>query len=50
MTACADMPTGYQPHDRHSPRTNPWEPLYACETEDAVKLAPQTRDPTASST
>ena len=32
-------PPGYQPHTRRSPLTDPWEPLFARETESAVHLA-----------
>lgn len=38
------MPTGYRPHTRRSPLTDPWEPLFARETEDTVQLALQIRD------
>lgn len=37
------MPDGYQPHTRHSPLTDPWEPLFALETADAVQLALEIR-------
>jgi uncharacterized protein (TIGR00369 family) len=33
------MPTGYSPHTRRSPLTEPWEPLFARETANAVQLA-----------
>ena len=33
------MPEGYQRHTRRSPLTDPWEPLFARETADAVQLA-----------
>ena len=44
MTAAAP-PEGYQPHDRRSPLTRPWEPLYARRTERAVQLAVEIREP-----
>ena len=31
-------PAGFQPHDRKSPLTEPWEPLYSRKTERAVVL------------
>ncbi|MBS0360451.1 MAG: PaaI family thioesterase [Proteobacteria bacterium] len=31
-------PTGFQPHDRKSPLTEPWEPLYSRKTDGAVVL------------
>ena len=37
------MPSGYLPHTRHSPLTDPWEPLFARETADAVQLGLQIR-------
>ncbi len=33
------MPEGYQRHTHRSPLTDPWEPLFAHETVDAVQLA-----------
>lgn len=38
------MPTGYLPHSRRSPLTDPWEPLFARETADAMQLALQIRE------
>ena len=38
------MPVGYRPHTRRSPLTDPWEPLFARETTDAVQLALEIRD------
>jgi len=38
------IPAGYQPHTRRSRLTDPWEPLFARETEDAVYLALEIRD------
>lgn len=37
------MPTGYLPHSRRSPLTDPWEPLFARETGDAMQLALEIR-------
>src|ERR1700757_467526 len=31
-------PEGFQPHDRKSPLTDPWEPLFARKTDDRVVL------------
>ena len=31
-----DIPTGFEPHFRKSPFTDPWEPLYSKRTEKAV--------------
>ena len=31
-------PVGFLPHDRKSPLTDPWEPLYSRKTEGAVVL------------
>jgi uncharacterized protein (TIGR00369 family) len=44
MTA-APPPSGYLPHDRHSPLTAPWEPIFARRTERALQLALQIREP-----
>ena len=38
------MPAGYLPHTRHSPLTDPWEPLFARQTADAVQLALDIRE------
>lgn len=38
------MPAGYVPHTRRSPLTDPWEPLFACETADALSLAVELRE------
>jgi uncharacterized protein (TIGR00369 family) len=35
MTA-ADIPEGFERHFRHSPLTDPWEPIYSKRTADAV--------------
>lgn len=40
----AMMPGGYRRHDRRSPLTDPWEPLFARETEDAVQLGLDIRE------
>ncbi len=32
----ADIPSGFEPHPRRSPLTEPWEPIYSKRTEDAV--------------
>jgi uncharacterized protein (TIGR00369 family) len=32
----ADIPEGFEPHFRHSPLTDPWEPIYSKRTADAV--------------
>jgi len=34
----AAAPDGFTPHDRKSPLTNPWEPLYSRRTEGSVRL------------
>ena len=34
----AGPPAGFSPHDRKSPLTEPWEPLYSRKTEGAVVL------------
>ena len=31
-----DIPSGFEPHFRKSPLTDPWEPLYAKRTDEAV--------------
>ena len=33
------MPSGYQPHIRRSPLTDPWEPLFSRQTGDALSEA-----------
>ncbi len=33
-----DIPTGFAPHFRKSPFTDPWEPLYSKRTEKAVVM------------
>lgn len=39
------LPAGYERHTRRSPVTDPWEPLYARQTDDAVQLAIEVREP-----
>jgi uncharacterized protein (TIGR00369 family) len=34
----ASAPAGFSPHDRHSPLTDPWEPLYSRKADAAVVL------------
>ncbi len=38
-----DIPEGYFPHFRKSPVTQPWEPIYACEAGDRLKLGVRVR-------
>ena len=38
------MPSGYQPHTRRSPLTDPWEPLLSRQTADALYLALEIRE------
>lgn len=38
------MPSGYERHTRRSPLTDPWEPIFACETADGLNLAVEVRD------
>ncbi|MGO4157351.1 PaaI family thioesterase [Cupriavidus sp. YAF13] len=35
----ADLPAGFAPHFRHSPLTDPWEPLYSRRSDQAIVLA-----------
>lgn len=37
-------PPGFTPHTRHSPLTEPWEPLFSQVTADGVQLALQVRE------
>ena len=37
-------PDGYARHTRRSPLTDPWEPLYARETAEAMQLAVEIRE------
>jgi uncharacterized protein (TIGR00369 family) len=39
------IPAGYVEHDRKSPLTAPWEPIYARRSERAVQLAVEIRPP-----
>jgi uncharacterized protein (TIGR00369 family) len=39
------IPAHYKPHTRRSPLTDPWEPLYARQTEDGVYLGVEIREP-----
>lgn len=32
------IPAGFEPHNRKSPVTTPWEPLFACQNEDTLDL------------
>ena len=34
------IPEGFQPHDRRSPLTAPWEPIFARRELDRVRLDP----------
>jgi acyl-coenzyme A thioesterase PaaI-like protein len=38
------IPEGFRPHDRRSPLTDPWEPLFARETQEAVHLGVEIRE------
>jgi uncharacterized protein (TIGR00369 family) len=38
------IPAGYLEHDRKSPLTAPWEPIYAKRTDRALQLAVEIRD------
>jgi uncharacterized protein (TIGR00369 family) len=38
------IPDGFRPHDRRSPLTDPWEPLFARETGEAVHLGLEIRE------
>ena len=38
MEALLDVPEGFERHDRKSPMTNPWEPLYRRLSGDTVVL------------
>lgn len=37
-------PTGWQPHARRSPLTDPWQPLFARETADTIELGLEIRE------
>lgn len=38
------IPSGYMPHTRKSPLTDPWEPLLARETDESMHLAVEIRE------
>jgi uncharacterized protein (TIGR00369 family) len=38
METCLSPPPGFAPHDRKSPLTDPWEPLFARVSGDALVL------------
>jgi uncharacterized protein (TIGR00369 family) len=40
-----DIPTGFEPHFRKSPFTDPWEPLYSRKTEKAVMIGLRLAEP-----
>ena len=44
MTAQLEVPPGFEPHDRSSPLTDPWEPIYRRTTETAVILGVRIRE------
>jgi uncharacterized protein (TIGR00369 family) len=44
MEAVLDVPAGFEPHDRKSPVTAPWEPLYKRISGDTVILGLRARD------
>ena len=41
MSSAADIPEGFVPHDRKSPVTDPWEPIWARRSEHTVQLGLQ---------
>jgi acyl-coenzyme A thioesterase PaaI-like protein len=41
----SDIPSGFEPHFRKSPLTEPWEPLYSKRLADRIVLGLQTRQP-----
>lgn len=45
MTAPAVVPPGFARHDRRSPLTEPWEPIYAMRTADALVLGLRLAEP-----
>ncbi|MDO8901941.1 MAG: PaaI family thioesterase [Phenylobacterium sp.] len=47
MDLLAPPPEGFEPHVRKSPVTDPWEPLYARTTDDAVILGLRAAQPHA---
>lgn len=44
MEAVADIPRGFERHDRRSPLTEPWEPLYRRLSGDTVILGVRARE------
>lgn len=44
MTAQLEVPPGFEPHDRSSPLTDPWEPIYRRTTDAAVILGVRIRE------
>jgi uncharacterized protein (TIGR00369 family) len=44
MEAVLDIPAGFEPHDRKSPVTAPWEPLYRRVSADTVVLGLRARE------
>ena len=44
MDAVMDVPKGFEPHDRKSPVTAPWEPLYRRLSGDTVVLGVRARE------
>jgi uncharacterized protein (TIGR00369 family) len=44
MEALLDVPQGFEPHDRRSPVTAPWEPLYRRLSGDTVVLGVRARE------
>jgi uncharacterized protein (TIGR00369 family) len=41
----SDIPSGFEPHFRKSPLTDPWEPLYSKRLADRIVIGLQTRQP-----
>lgn len=39
------IPAGFAPHDRKSPLTDPWEPLFSRRTDEAVLLGLRVTEP-----
>ncbi len=39
------MPSTYRPHTRHSPLTQPWEPLFSQVVSGVIQLAVEIREP-----
>ena len=44
MSTPEDLPAGWAPHTRHSPLTEPWEPLFARQQGHAVHLGLRVRE------